>query len=398
MKRLTVRLSIVGAVLTLGGATIAHSMLSQGDAPSPESDAGIQQVAQATPADPPTPIRAEDSEKPAVPGVLPPPSASAFTQPKSLRTVSHENTADPANEDAEPTPTANPIPTLSDSDSAHSAYSEYASAAGDNPKPNDASSTWADPGRDSNAVSAETTAPVDPLAQSTAAVVPEAPTYGSDLDKGGTRTPATSTSWEPPTGGSTVPTSLPSSRFPVGNHVESTASSERSIPHTSPSAERPNDANEHGAATHSNSADLAAGGGSSEIVSDTTSRESGVSNERQSASTLSPGPDMTRTSSSALPAAVAGVAAGTAVAGAKELPWGAPNRRAATPDTRTADLRSILVRRWCGWLESQRPRRSGNVSVDGRHSRPQLGPFRGHATGRGPVFGRHARSLVERSG
>ena len=216
MNRLTVRLSIVGAVLTLGGATIAHSMLSQGDAPSPESDAGIQQVAQATPADPPTPIRAEDSEKPAVPGVLPPPSASAFTQPKSLRTVSHENTADPANEDAEPTPTANPIPTLSDSDSAHSAYSEYASAAGDNPKPNDASSTWADPGRDSNAVSAETTAPADPLAQSTAAVVPEAPTYGSDLDKGGTRTPATSTSWEPPTGGSTVPTSLPSSGFPWG--------------------------------------------------------------------------------------------------------------------------------------------------------------------------------------
>ena len=34
MNRLTVRLSIVGAVLTLGGATIAHSMLSQGDAPS----------------------------------------------------------------------------------------------------------------------------------------------------------------------------------------------------------------------------------------------------------------------------------------------------------------------------------------------------------------------------
>ncbi len=65
MNRLTVRLSIVGAVLTLGGATIAHSMLSQGDAPSTESDAGIQQVAQAPPAEPPTPIRAEESEEPA---------------------------------------------------------------------------------------------------------------------------------------------------------------------------------------------------------------------------------------------------------------------------------------------------------------------------------------------
>ena len=144
MNRLTVRLSIVGAVLTLGGATIAHSMLSQGDAPSTESDAGIQQVAQAPPAEPPTPIRAEESEEPAVPGDLPPPSASAFTRPKSLRTVSHENTADPANEDAEPTPTADPIPTMSDGDAARSAYSAYASAAGDNPKPNEAGSTWAD--------------------------------------------------------------------------------------------------------------------------------------------------------------------------------------------------------------------------------------------------------------
>ena len=85
MNRLTVRLSIVGAVLTLGGATIAHSMLSQGDAPSTERTAGIQQVAQAPPAEPPSPIPAEDSEKPASDlAQLPPPSASAFTPPEII--------------------------------------------------------------------------------------------------------------------------------------------------------------------------------------------------------------------------------------------------------------------------------------------------------------------------
>ena len=167
--------------------------------------------------------------------------------------------------------------------------------------------------------------------------MPEAPTYGSGLDKRDPRTPATSASWEPPTGGSTVPTSLSSTGFPVGNRVESASGSEGSVANSPPSAGQPYDVHENAAAPPPNSADLAAGSGSSEIVADTTSRGSGVSNEPRSGSTLSPGPDMTRTSSSALPAAVAGVAAGAAVAGANELPWGAPNRRASTPDTKTAD-------------------------------------------------------------
>ena len=45
MKRLTVRLSIVGAVLALGGAAIAHSVLSRGKAEAPEGDSGPPTVA-----------------------------------------------------------------------------------------------------------------------------------------------------------------------------------------------------------------------------------------------------------------------------------------------------------------------------------------------------------------
>ncbi len=91
--------------------------------------------------------------------------------------------------------------------------------------------------------------PADPLAESTAAIVPEAPTYGSGLDKRDPRTPATSASWEPPTGGSTVPTSLSSTGFPVGNRVESASGSEGSVANSPPSAGQPYDVHENAAAT-----------------------------------------------------------------------------------------------------------------------------------------------------
>ena len=139
MKRLTVRLSIVGAVLVLGGAAIAHSVLSRGKAAAPEGDSGPPTVAIAALAEPPAPIPAEDRATPASSDSLQPPPTSAFSHSKSLRTVSHQDTADPADgrrmlgdDGAESAPTADPIPTLGANDPPRSAYSEYSPASGGN--------------------------------------------------------------------------------------------------------------------------------------------------------------------------------------------------------------------------------------------------------------------------
>ena len=133
MNRLSVRLSIVGAVLTLGASAIALSVLSNREAEMPDGGPGAQQVAQADPAKSPTPIRAdEDAENKPVRSLQPPP-ASAFTRSQSLQTVSHEDVSredvsheDTADAGAQAVPTADPIPMLGANGAQRSAYSAYA--------------------------------------------------------------------------------------------------------------------------------------------------------------------------------------------------------------------------------------------------------------------------------
>jgi uncharacterized repeat protein (TIGR01451 family) len=94
MKRLSVRLSVVGAVLAIGAAVIAHSVLTRRAAPAPLAEApdgaGEGQLA----AEPPAPIRADDTFESSPASALQPPPASAFTRSNGLRTVSHDD-ADP---------------------------------------------------------------------------------------------------------------------------------------------------------------------------------------------------------------------------------------------------------------------------------------------------------------
>ena len=101
MKRLSVRLSIVGAVLALGGAAIAYSLLAKsGDAPAEEKGPVAENLGEQAP-QPPAPIRGDGGAEPAETKALKPPPATAFErnndQHSTLRTVSHESA--PASDD-----------------------------------------------------------------------------------------------------------------------------------------------------------------------------------------------------------------------------------------------------------------------------------------------------------
>ena len=118
MKRLSVRLSIVGTVLALGTATIAHSLLSQ--KPEEPANEGHQSAATATSptSEPPNPIMVEADTSGGGSPALKPPPASVFERSETLRTVSHEAVS-PANkhDGVDPTSPVTPISAADPSES-----------------------------------------------------------------------------------------------------------------------------------------------------------------------------------------------------------------------------------------------------------------------------------------
>ena len=91
MKRLIVRLSVVGFVLAIGAAVIAHSVLTRRAAPAPPAAAPDAASEGQLVTEPPVPIRGDDTATPSPVATLQPPPASAFTRSNGLRTVSHDD-------------------------------------------------------------------------------------------------------------------------------------------------------------------------------------------------------------------------------------------------------------------------------------------------------------------
>ncbi len=118
MKRLSVRLSIVGAVVALGGAAIAYSLLSKPEAESPAQGTPDPAVAENAETQPPAPIRSDEDTppEPQSAGRLQPPPSSLFDRSGAHQTVSHESPAaeasegEPSQEDsADALPPADPV-------------------------------------------------------------------------------------------------------------------------------------------------------------------------------------------------------------------------------------------------------------------------------------------------
>ncbi len=178
MKRLIVRLSVVGAVLALGGAAIAYRVLSKpGDAPAAD---GEQIVAAAqSPALPPAPIRAEKEPASEPPRALQPPPSSAFEHANTLRTVSHET--DPARADVgdseDGTESADLIPTADPTDATAGYNTNFPVAA----------PSYGAEAEDGSATRSGSTFPAPATGTSagddsygSASGLPAAPTYGAD--------------------------------------------------------------------------------------------------------------------------------------------------------------------------------------------------------------------------
>ncbi len=202
MKRLSVRLSIVAAVLALGSSAIAYKVLSKpGDAPSQN---GEQEIAAEKTSPPATtsPIRTEGEQPPESSRTLQPPPRSVFEPGNSLRTVSHESVP-PGEEQDDTENTANSaemIPTADPAD-ANSTYNtsfplaarSYGSdapspagstGAGDTPR-NPASALPAAPtygaGYTTSDASGSSTAglPDDRPANGTGGIAPPTPSYSA---------------------------------------------------------------------------------------------------------------------------------------------------------------------------------------------------------------------------
>jgi uncharacterized repeat protein (TIGR01451 family) len=293
MNRLSVRLSIVGAVLTLGASAIAHSVLSNREAPSPDGDPGTQQVAQADPAQSPTPIRADENADNEPVRSLQPPPASAFTRSPSLRTVSHEDPADTADEGAQAVPTADPISTLGANDAQPSAYSAYAPTssvtAGNS---NDSAHENVEPADPSKANGVDASVADDQPTRPADSIVPEAPQYGTASDRGQGSSAASSPA-DRPAARPGAPVPPPASGFPLGNPVNPAANTGGAFPTSSSSVEpypsmAPSPLGPTGAGSFTSPPAAAS-------FSGTTAADTARSNQRSGA-TLSPGPDMTRAS------------------------------------------------------------------------------------------------------
>lgn len=321
MNRLTVRLSIVGAVLTLGAAAVALRMFS-GDAPQAAEDTvDLQQVAQVNPAEPATPIRTDEIGGQEPTQSLQAPPSSAFSRYRPMRTVSHEN---PTDEDAQTVPTADPIPTLSGDgaqDPAYSAYGSPSSTTSDS-RANGAADERSG-ANSSGANSGGAFMTYDPPAPAATAgtSVPEAPSYGSVAD--GTAEPSTGARQNAAASAAADTQSPPpSSSFPIGKPAQPSktpASQSFPLPSTPAATDHKSDAAApvvSGAALLNlrRGVDDAAGGTSGALdrtsgasgaldrssgansAPDRTNGATGALDRTNSASgtTLSPGPDMMR--------------------------------------------------------------------------------------------------------
>lgn len=124
MKRFPVRLSIVGAVLALGGATITHQLLSRGG-PEPPADESVvaQQVVDADQPGAPTPIRGDDLPRADSP--LPPPTSTAFQTDSTLRPVTRKDDPEYTFQPTEPARFPSPLPSESGGVETAAGYSEY---------------------------------------------------------------------------------------------------------------------------------------------------------------------------------------------------------------------------------------------------------------------------------
>jgi uncharacterized repeat protein (TIGR01451 family) len=109
MKRLSVRFSVIGAVLILGGSAIAYQMLSGSD-PQAEPAEPPPQVAQAEAPDaerPPTPIRAAgESGDEQSPATFDQSSSETFDRENSLRNAAYQSAADATTDSQTADPTA----------------------------------------------------------------------------------------------------------------------------------------------------------------------------------------------------------------------------------------------------------------------------------------------------
>lgn len=203
MKRLSVRLSIVGAVLALGGATITHQLLSRGGPEPPVDDSVVaQEVANAEQTGAPTPIRGDDgppADKP-----VSPPTSTAFRTDSTLRPVTRKDDPEYAFQPTEPARFPTPSPADSSGVEAAAGYSEYEPAE---PPPAYGGSAYGGP---ADAVADATTSdpPIEPTTDASNEVaaqppssIPDPPGYVVPSSKS---RPTTSGAWDPPSSSSTT--------------------------------------------------------------------------------------------------------------------------------------------------------------------------------------------------
>lgn len=131
MKRLSLRLSMVTAVLVLSGAAITHSVLTKrASAPAGDPVAEQADLADGDAKPVPMPIQAADADSSTPAVALQPPPASAFSRATPFKKVSHEAAIDA--DEPQPTVPADPhetgpfVPPADETaELAYSTYSEY---------------------------------------------------------------------------------------------------------------------------------------------------------------------------------------------------------------------------------------------------------------------------------
>ena len=193
MKRVSVRLSVFGAVLALGGATITHQLLSRGGAEPPADEtAAAQQVADVGPTGAPTPIRGDAS--PPADTTLQPPTSTAFQTDATLRSMIRKSDTEYAFQPTEPARFPTPLPAESSGVEAAAGYTEYEPA-----EPPPAYGGPADTAADTTAANSPTEPSADSSDDEVAAQppssIPDPPGYV--VPSSNSRSTATG-AWDPP--------------------------------------------------------------------------------------------------------------------------------------------------------------------------------------------------------
>lgn len=318
MNRLSVRLSIVGAVLTLGAAAIAQQLLSNSDSQVPEADGSAKQVAEAIAPAPAVPIRTDEvHDDPPVRSLAPPP-ASAFNGLRSLRTVSHEDASDDLSTD---TPPADPVATLGADippDVARSAYEPVEPLASDDSDGPDSDS--GQPGEPAGTTPLMPLGNFEPAAAEPVDASPaaESPRYDTVATDSSGSFPLARPGQSPASAASS-PSQPPPAAFPLGSSVpaaagKSAAAATRDDQTTTRDTaatmrDNPAETRDNPATTRDTAA---AAPGNAAGFTDSRSYDR-VPGDEPSGASLSPGPDMTRTTVPASPSP--GLAFGAGAAG-----------------------------------------------------------------------------------